>query len=143
MIPRRYVRFGLTALGLVFSVLMLAGCGSGPRLEGTVKLDGQPVDGGTITLLPTGEGAGTRPKVTGSITGGKYVLDSTRNLQTGTYRVELHWHKKTGKQLESSDPPHKIDETIQVIPKKYNADSKETIEITSSVNTKDFDLKSR
>jgi hypothetical protein len=141
MIPPRHVRFGFAATVLVFSVTVLTGCG-GARLEGKVTFNGEPVDGGTISLIPEGGGPGQR-NVPGQINDGKYSLGASRSIESGTYRVEIYWHKKTGKQIPSSDPPNKVDETIQVIPKKYNTESKTTIEITSGTITKDFDLTSK
>ena len=60
----------------------------------------------------------------------------------GKYRVEIVWYKKTGKQVVGSDPPNKEDETIQVIPEKYNKASELKVDLTSGSNTHDFPLKS-
>ena len=66
------VRFSLLALLLPG---FLTGCGGGARIEGTVNFDGQPVDGGTITFIPTaGSGKGTNAG--GQIIGGKYSIDA-------------------------------------------------------------------
>jgi hypothetical protein len=140
MVPLRHLQRGFAASVLVLSVALLAGCGS-PRVEGKVTFDGQPVDGGTITFFPDASGAG-HPNVPGQIVDGKYVLDSP-TLESGKYRVEIYWFKKTGRQIPSGDPPNKVDETIQVIPKKYNVDSKTTVEIKSGTNTFNYDLTSK
>jgi uncharacterized cupredoxin-like copper-binding protein len=142
-----YSRVGLAASAMLCAVVLLSGCGSGgPTAEGTVTLDGQPVDGGTIVFVPSGnEGAeGKRPPASGEIKAGKYVVDSTHNLKTGQYRVEITWNKKTGKQIvNASDPPNKIDETRQVIPRKYNKESKTTVEVKPGSNKFDYPLTSK
>ena len=43
----------------------------------------------------------------------------------------------------SSDPPNKIDETKQVVPKKYNAESQQTADVKSGSNTFDFKVGSK
>jgi hypothetical protein len=142
-----HLRVGFAALVLLCSVGLLSGCGSGgPTAEGTVTLDGQPVDGGIIVFMPIGDdGAeGKRPPAHAEITGGKYLLDAKGNLRTGKYKVEINWQKKTGKQIpDTSDPGNKKDETKQVIPRKYNTESKETVEITSGSNKRDYTLTSK
>lgn len=134
-------RSSLSRLGfvaLVLPVLSLAGCGGGGRIEGTVTLDGQPVDGGTITFTnPDGHGGNAG----GQIQGGKYSIET--KLAPGTYKVEVNWLKSTGKQIPNkSDPGTKMDETKQVIPMEYNTQSKLTAEVKSGSNTFNFELKS-
>jgi len=126
----------------LFLCLFLTGCGS-PGVSGTVTLDGQPVDGGTIALFPTGGGgAGAPTGVPGEIKGGKYTL-SAENLKPGEYRVEIYWYQKTGKQVENkNDPGTKVDETKQVIPDEYNRSTTLKVEVKSGSTTADFALKS-
>ena len=76
------------------------------------------------------------------IVDGKYSIGSGSGPPPGKYRVEIIWYKKTGKQVVGSDPPNKEDETIQVIPEKYNKSSELKVELTSGSNTHDFPLKS-
>ena len=55
MIPQLRLAFVPALCSLVF----LTGCGGGSRIEGTVTLDGQPVEDGTITFYPEGrQGSG-------------------------------------------------------------------------------------
>ena len=61
---------------------------------------------------------------------------------TNQRETTVVWHKKTGKQVVGSDPPNKEDETIQVIPEKYNKASELKVDLTSGSNTHDFPLKS-
>src|SRR5262249_4667732 len=134
----RHLRSGL--LALVFAVTLGTGCGGGIRLQGEVTLDGSAVDGGSITFFTEAERE--RKNISAEIKDGKSAVDAA-GFPAGAYRVEIYWHKKTGKQVPSNDPPNKIDETIQVIPEKYNVDSKETVEVKSGTNTLNFALKAK
>jgi len=136
----------MTRLSCVFcpgalAVLLLTGCGSdGTHLTGTVSLDGQPVDGGTIAFVAT-DGQGVN--ASGRIEGGEYDIPAPAKFAPGTYKVEIDWLKPTGKAVANkSDPGTTREETKQVIPLEYNRQSKLTAEVKSGSNTFDFDLKS-
>jgi hypothetical protein len=121
-----------------FAVVFLAGCSGSSRLEGTVTLDGQPVDGGTISFINS---SGQNGNAGGQIQGGKYSIES--KVPPGTYKVEINWLKSTGKSIPNkSDPGTMQDETKQVIPMEYNVQTKLTAEVKSGSNTFNFDLKS-
>jgi hypothetical protein len=145
MIRPGYLRVGLAASALLCCVVLLSGCGSGSATaEGTVTLDGTPVDGGTIAFIPVGdaEGEGKRPPASGEIKAGKYHVDAANKLKPGKYRVEIRWPKHTGK--KGSDPDITGGgETQERIPLKYNAQSKETKEVKSGSNQFDFPLTSK
>jgi len=100
-------------------------------------LDGEPVQGGSLVFLPTGEG-GT--KGAAEIIDGKYAIPSEQGLLPGTYRVEIHWFKATGKQVPSGDPGMTMEERVQVVPAKYNTASTLTAEIKPGENKHDFPL---
>ena len=138
----RYLRVGLAASVLLCAVVLLSGCGSGsPTAEGTVSLDGTPVDGGIIAFIPVGdaEGEGKRPAASGEIKAGKYNVDAAHKLKTGKYRVEIRWPKPTGKKSKDPDIPTG-DETKEAIPKKYNVESKKEEEVKSGSNTFNYTL---
>ena len=132
------------------SIAMLAnGCGgqSGierPAVSGTVLLDGQPIESGTISFVPA---PGTKgPTAGGIIKSGKYSISEGDGAAVGTARVEISSSKATGKMIEvgSPMPPGtKIEETIEAVPTKYNKNSTLTVEIKAAANTHDFDLKSK
>ncbi|WP_143393293.1 hypothetical protein [Fimbriiglobus ruber] len=139
MLLIRTKRYGFAA-ALVASVALLAGCGGSARLEGTVTLDGQPVDGGTIAFTPAG---GQKSNLAGRIANGKYVIENAGTLAPGTYKVEINWPKKTGNMIPNkNDPGTQVDEVKQAIPMEYNTQSKLTAELKSGVNTNNFELKS-
>jgi hypothetical protein len=124
-----------TCLCLSFA---LAGCGSGnPSVEGTVTYNGEPVDGGGISFVSPGKG----PTVGTEIVGGKYSIPSNRGLLPGPHRVVINWKKKTGKSIPvPGDNSIKMDETKEVLPKKYNTSTTLEIPIAAGRNTHDFKL---
>jgi hypothetical protein len=145
MIRSQHLR-GPAALLLVFPLVVLAGCGYGSHapVRGSVTLDGTPVDGGAIVFIPQGDsGQSGQGNAGGEIVGGKYALEGAKAPPPGKYLVQIIWNKKTGRQVPSNDPPNTIDETVQVIPAAYNANSTLTREIKAGQNTYDFELKSR
>ncbi|MEX0820469.1 MAG: hypothetical protein WD070_12785 [Pirellulaceae bacterium] len=88
----RYGPFHLTlpTMGLI---LVLAGCGGGDdpfervAVEGTVTVDGQPLDRGTIRFIPTATTPG--PKTTLNIRDGQFEGDSANGPVPGTHRIEI------------------------------------------------------
>jgi len=128
----------LLALLLPLACFPLAGCGS-PHIEGTVTLNGEPVDGGVIMFLPPDQ-PNAPDKANAPITGGKYSI-SSRELTPGNYRVSIIWQKKTGKKVDTSgDAGVKMDEVHQVVPKQYNTETTLTREVKSGSNTLSFEL---
>lgn len=127
---------------LVFALSLVLGCGpSGPTrgaVEGEIRLDGQPIDGGEISFVPTGPGA-----VSGyaTIVGGKYEIPASRGPSTGKCKVEIRWSKPTGKKVKV--PSGQFDETKQVIPARYNDRSTLEFETKPGTNQYTVELKSK
>src|SRR5581483_7581247 len=89
------------SLVLPFALLLAAGCGGGAaRVEGNVTLDGEPVDGGTISFFAAAADKQHADKGHGPITNGHYAVNSP-DLKPGNYRVEIFWNKKTGKTVNN------------------------------------------
>jgi hypothetical protein len=137
--------------GLAFCELalcaVLAGCGgskySGDQrfpLAGEVTFDGQPVDLGSISFIPEGGGEGRAAG--GVITDGKYAVPEEKGANAGTYRVEIHWLKRTGKQLLDPESGEMYDERIEALPDKFHAKSELSVEVPLPSNTRNFELKS-
>lgn len=126
---------------------LFAGCG-GPKypgdqrfpLSGAATFEGQPIDLGSITLLPAG--GGTKSPSGGVITDGKFSIPEVTGPNAGTYRVEIHWLKRTGKQLLDKDTGEMYDQRIEALPNKFHKNSELTVEVPTPANTHDFDLKS-
>jgi hypothetical protein len=105
-----------------------------------VSYEGELVEQGGIAFLPTAENPGKTFRATGTIQNGHYDLDSTRGPAPGSYRVEIFWHKKTGRKTPGENGRPK-DETVQIIPGKYNVNSELTADVKPGRNTINFDLK--
>ena len=97
------VCFGLAAM------LGAAGCGGGSEttLAGTVQLDGTPLPGGTIKLLPAG---GSDTTVRSALIGnnGHYYMP---NVPAGEVKIAI---EGPGKSSDPSAPPPSV-----VVPAKY------------------------
>ena len=126
---------------------LLAGCGSSKYsgeerfpLEGNVTLDGQPIDLGSISFIPEGEGKGRASG--GVITDGKYAVPEEKGANVGTYRVEIHWLKRTGRQLRDPESGEMYDERHEALPEKFHTKSELTAEVPLPENRHDFQLKS-
>jgi hypothetical protein len=127
---------------LLVSCVLPVGC-SGEKsasVRGKVTLDGEPVAAGNIAFLPTAAGG---KKAAAAIEQGAYAIPASEKLLPGSYRVEISWHKPTGRKIASADPGMTIDETREAVPAKYNSNSTLTVEIGSGEVEQDFALSSR
>ncbi len=135
----------------VFSLLVASGCGSssgrpaGEAVEGTVTLDGSPLDQGRIQFKPED------PKALfayADIVDGKYSIQPAAGPQAGKYRVEIN-SPEGGPIVPSTDPAKAMEQASapppkERIPSRYNATSELTADITSGApNTHNFELKSK
>jgi hypothetical protein len=124
----------LRMAGLVVLVFV-AGCGrTGPptaTLEGSVTLDGKPLEKGTISFVSQEKTGGS---ATAEIVAGPYRAE---HVPRGKVLVYLHATKDTGRMVEimKGSPQQEI---INIVPEKYRAGI--TIEVTEPVVHRDFDL---
>lgn len=131
---------GLVMIGM--TVAGLAGCGQkGPtapttRLEGAVRLDGQPIPEGIISFIP--QQKKQAPPAKGQIRDGRYTAD---NVPIGPVLVVMSAPKKTGKIQKIPDSKAEYEEVVETIPPKYLAGI--PVEVTKDMKTKDFDLSSK
>ena len=124
---------------LLIMAALVMGCGkkTGPTLHqvsGIVKLNGEPLDTGSISFIPTnGEGA----TAGGVIDEGKYSV----KVPAGAKRVEIKAPKVVGqrKAYDTADSPM-IDIVKERLPAKYHAASTLTITIKGNQKDADFDL---
>jgi hypothetical protein len=143
MNPIRLVGWKLTLLGL----LCLSGCDQAKRggVGGQVKLDGKPVEEGTITFSPST--AGQDLAAWSAVRDGKYSIPSEAGPGVGVCRVEIRAMRSTGKKNPYYDPKlgglEPEFETEQIVPKRYNSESELTADIKPGDNVLDFDLKTK
>jgi hypothetical protein len=112
----------LLGIIVVTIALIACGCGRGPArsaVRGKITFDGNPVDGGRISFVPTGSGG---IPASAAIIGGEYDIPAANGPSVGGCKVEIQWAKKTGRKLEV--PPNRIiEETRESIPAIYNKES--------------------
>jgi hypothetical protein len=130
-------------LVLVLGVVLIAGCGdpnARRAVSGTVSLNGRPLDQGSIYFAPIGQGSS---EAGATIENGKYSIPRDVGLVPGTYKVSIFSYDRGGAKVQSEEIPGEPGATQfkERIPRKYNADSKLTAEVTASgKNVFDFNL---
>jgi hypothetical protein len=138
---RLFVTIGLLSLGVA-----VVGCGAEEGdglhpLSGAATFDGEPIDLGSIALIPTGGGAAAGQRASGGvIQDGKYDIPKEKGLNAGTYRIEVRWLRKTGRELTDPMSGDKYDERKEALPAKFHAKSDLTIEIPAPENKHDLTL---
>lgn len=129
-----------------FAVLStLTGCGgeapySGDQrfpLSGKIVYRAEPVASGTLSLVPESEGG--HPSG-GTITNGEFQIPEEKGPNKGKYRLQVYWHKPTGKKTKDTDTGEEIDVVEQVIPPKYNDASQLSFEVTGDPEKDKVDL---
>ena len=124
--------------------LMLFGCGKdyvGDQrfpLEGTATFGGEPIDVGSITLIPN-DASATSPSG-GVIQDGKYTIVEAKGPNAGSYKVQISWLKKTGKKLTDPDSGELYDERVEGLPPKFHKNTELIVEFPAPENKHDFDL---
>jgi hypothetical protein len=140
------LRKRLPAILLSAMLLFAFGCGGAGsnrgNVKGTVKLDGKPVEQGSILFTPMD---GTSGSVAGGeIINGQYQLASKSGPAIGWNRVEIRAMRKTGQMVQKAfaPPGEMIPEQVEAVPPKFNSDSELKFEIKPGDNTANFDLTS-
>jgi hypothetical protein len=134
------MRYSLMACAIC-AVTALVGCGSGrPTVSGVVKLDGQPLDGGTIFFTPEKGDSPTSSAVIGK--DGTYHLEASPTKM----KVVISCSKVTGKRKRYPDMPDspEVDINEEVLPRRYSDEKKTelTYTVVPGANQKDWDLTS-
>jgi hypothetical protein len=113
-------------------LIAMSGCGHGGRMpvEGTVTLDGQPLEKGAIRLIPL---SGTKGPTAGAdIVDGKFVIVPAGGPFVGKFQVQISAVRFTGQKVLDPRSNAMIDEYAQYLPARYNSESKLQKEVTSS-----------
>lgn len=104
-------------------------------------MDGTPIAEGTINFLPAGGTKG--PTAGASITDGRYSIAAAKGPCLGRHRVEIRGSKRTGRQVSAPGPKASglmVDEIIDIVPRRYNAESTLEAELKPGQNELDFSL---
>ena len=135
--------------GILIVGVASVGCGNrgydGDRrypLAGKVTFDGEPVDLGSISFLPSAEGGKQRVSG-GQIEDGKFSVPEEQGANAGKYRVEIHWAKKTGKQHYDSELQMNVDDRKEALPRKFHSESILTADVSADKTSFDFELSSK
>ena len=149
MYKRRSDGFGLVSTAsyavLAMSMVLMTGCGGSPAanraaVRGKVTLDGEPVNGGRISFIPTGQG----PQSGTVIKDGTYEISQDLGVAIGENRVEIRWAKETGRTVLNpfgDASMGKIAEAKEVMPPRYHETSELKASVKEGDNEVNFDLK--
>jgi hypothetical protein len=138
LIPCRCFAIRVASLMLpgLMLILMATGCGSSkPIMEGTVTLEGVPIEKGTIMLMPAG---GKGQPAGGGIEAGRYNFPAT----PGTLQVIIKANRKDGTMPDPMSPGSgtMIDRYVNYVPERYNEKTELTVTIKPGLNKHDFKL---
>ena len=131
-------------LATLLAVASIAGCGQSDGrfgLSGVVRLDGAPIDRGSINFDPASVPA--RTSTGAMIIDGRYAVAAAQGLLPGTYRVRVFWPQSTGAKPDGLGPLGGVSAPSpqERIPDRYNSKSELTVEVQAhSANRFDFDL---
>jgi hypothetical protein len=116
----------------------LAGCDRGPAVgtvTGKITVDGQPVDGGLIRMVPVD---GNSQPADSVVTAGNYSI----TMPVGEKRVEIFWAPGGGGKIDTaSQGAEKA--IVQRVPAKYNTESTLVYTVEQGQAVKDFALSGR
>jgi len=121
-----------SALLLLVSAVLAAGCSAGPtppkrgKLEGKVTVNGKPAAKGTIRFMSLEPGG---MNAIAQISDGQYSLPAAEGPTKGKYRIEIN--VPSGKKLITDNPDipgKKLEEDIELLPPRYNRNSELTLD---------------
>lgn len=135
---------GLCMMGLV---AVVCGCDRGPAMgtvRGTVTLDGQPLEQGSVQLTAID---GRAPTAGAQIVNGKFETRAA----IAKYRVQIESNVLRGPGGNKPDPNKKIDKyakgadlvPVSLVPDKYNKFSTLEVDVKPGVQDEKFDLQSK
>jgi hypothetical protein len=123
------------------------GCGKGDAnrgaIAGQVKLDGQPLEQGSILFMPM---EGVKGSIAdGEIVNGRFQLLGKNGPAVGWNRVEIRALRKTGKLVPKPFPARgkMVEEQVEAIPPRFNSASTLKVEVKPGENTADFAVESK
>jgi hypothetical protein len=131
----RTVRAG----GVLAALLALAGCGGGKtaQVNGTVKVDGKPVESGAIMFVPVD---GKTSTAGGEIKDGRYSVQ----VPVGAMKVSISAPKVVGKKKVYPTPNSpEMPVTKEALPARYNEQTELRLDVKPGTNPKDFDLQGK
>ena len=127
----------------VGAILPLVGCGGGRAADrvdvtGTVTYQGQPIQEGSITFDPIGEG----PVAGALITNGTYEATGRGAVPVGEYIVRISATVEETENWDQDDPAFPVPPRRELLPPRYHRESELVREIPSDARSIElnFDL---
>jgi hypothetical protein len=107
---------------------------------GKVTIDGQPMEQGSILLVPTVANTGTATG--GTISHGNYLLTGRQAPAPGEYKVEIRATKKSGKMVQKARgrPGELMDEMVEAVASRFNSVSQLRVVVKSKRTIADFEV---
>lgn len=123
---------------LTLLVLVSAGCGKSNPLgrqavTGTISLNGQPLEHGTIEFSPQGEGTASGAV----IENGSFSIPADKGLPPGDYLVRISAADEEGEPVDMPGESTKI--APELIPPEYNSESEQTFTVSTD-GSNEFNL---
>lgn len=140
------IRSAMGPVVLGCGLMLMVGCGGGSAaytgpaqaaVKGKVTFGGEPVENGSISFIPSNDKS---RKAGAQIVKGEYNIPEAGGPNLGSYAVQIHWAKPTGKKYVEPDSGSELDELKEVIPDKYHDKTELTIDIKAGVNEKNWEL---
>jgi len=135
-------RHAAVTFGLFVSSSLFVGCDEatverGEPVTGTVTLDGQPLDQGSVSFIPA---TGGDTSAVAPVAAGAYSLPPENGLKPGKYVVRI-----SSVEGGAGDPnimPGETKPAKERVPPAWNSKSKHEVEVVDGDNAFTFDLKS-
>lgn len=126
-----------SCIALLASMSFLAGCGPSDgmiTITGSVTMDGEPVQDGSISLMPINGGS----MGGGLIENGYYSAKSS----PGEMAVQIHAHKMVKKKNPTREEIERglSEDSVSIIPNEYNRQSKLRITVAPDQRNFEFNL---
>lgn len=128
---RWIARLGAVAI----AVAAVVGCGPSTdrlRIRGEVRLDGSPIDGGSIRFTQVGQ---TKPQAAGAtIRQGAFDIPREKGLPPGEYRLSISAPDYDGPKVPYRPAPGRppIMVTRERIPASFNLESEQVVELEAN-----------
>ena len=112
-------------------------------IGGEVKLDGTPVERGSIAFTPMEGTSGTATG--GQIENGRYYLPRAKGPSIGWNRVEIRVPRKTGRKIPKGfgATGEMVEEETEAVATRFNSASTLKTEVAPGDNTANFDVASK
>lgn len=109
-------------------------------VTGTVTLDGQPLDSGSIEFSPLDQGLASG----GTIEQGRYAIEAHRGLPAGKYLVRIYapTMPETAAKMDPNQPPGPEAGSLGVerVAPRFNSASELTVEVPTTNQSQAFDF---